>query len=151
MIAWKIARTPLQPANAWRRIVLPSFGARIEGWPFLHQRSHPAVLRNREPGDRVDVGVRMNLNAINRIVLRVGGAPPQEGRFNCRTHHSLCVARAAVANGDDYDGRAGVFRSAGIFSAWREGRRGRRLDEGNACGSGGERQPGAMNRSGGSR
>lgn len=73
-------------ANTWRLVVLRSFGARVFGHPFVHQRARIAMPWNLELHDRSCVGDRANLYSQDRITLRTRALVAQESYLCCGTH-----------------------------------------------------------------
>lgn len=86
-VVWTItcAWTP-KPANAWRLLVLRTFGATIVGTPFVHQRARITLPWNVTLHDRACVGDRAALYALDRIVLEAGALVAQEAYLCAGTH-----------------------------------------------------------------
>ncbi len=85
--AWALlCRWTPKPANFWRLAVLRSFGATIEGTPFVHQRARIQIPWNITLQNGSCVGDRANLYSLDRIVLGPGALVAQEAYLCTGTH-----------------------------------------------------------------
>jgi putative colanic acid biosynthesis acetyltransferase WcaF len=86
-VAWPVlCRWTPKPLNPWRLLVLRTFGATIDGTPFVHQRARIQMPWNVELHDRACVGDRANLYSLDRITLRAGALVAQEAYLCTGTH-----------------------------------------------------------------
>lgn len=91
MLLWEYAWVFLclwtpKPFNPWRLIVLRVFGAKIEGRPFVHQRSRIQIPWNAELHDGACIGDRANLYSLDRITIGKGAVVAQEAYLCTGTH-----------------------------------------------------------------
>lgn len=87
-ICWSIfcSWTP-KPANAWRLLILRSFGAAVGPNAFVHQRARIAVPWHLEMQERATLGDRANIYALAPIVIGKGATIAQEAYICAGTHN----------------------------------------------------------------
>jgi putative colanic acid biosynthesis acetyltransferase WcaF len=85
--AWLLlcAWTP-KPLNPWRLLVLRSFGAQIEGRPFVHQRARIQIPWHIRLGDQACVGDRATLYSLDTITIGPRAVIAQEAYLCTGTH-----------------------------------------------------------------
>jgi putative colanic acid biosynthesis acetyltransferase WcaF len=91
MFLWEIcwcafcAWTP-KPFYPWRVFWLRIFGAKIQGKPFVHQRSRINMPWNITLYDHCSIGDRTNLYALGEIEVKEGAIIAQEAYLSAGTH-----------------------------------------------------------------
>lgn len=75
-----------KPANPWRLLVLKTFGATIQGTPFVHQRVRLQIPWNIELHDRACIGDRANLYWLDKITIGERSIIAQEAYLCTGTH-----------------------------------------------------------------
>lgn len=102
-----------KPLNGWRLFWLRSFGCRIEGRPFVHQRARINVPWHLSLADRSCIGDRANLYALGPITIGVGAIIAQEA-YLCTGDHDLTQADKPLLT-EAIDIGAGAFVGARVF------------------------------------
>ena len=75
-----------KPFNIWRLIILKSFGAKIQGIPFVHQRARIQIPWNLTLRHRACLGDRANAYSLGRIEIEEGATVAQEAYLCTGTH-----------------------------------------------------------------
>lgn len=123
MLAWEFAWAFLcawtpKPLNAWRITVLKSFGARVNGRVFIHQRARIQIPWNLVIHDRATVGDRANLYTLGEIEICEGATIAQEVYLCTGTHAfdraSLNLMTAKIKIGADAFVGARAFIMPGV-------------------------------------
>lgn len=103
---WRLlcAWTP-KPLNRWRLFWLRTFGAKLEGCPFVHQRARIQIPWNLELGDRACLGDGANAYSLGRITIGARATVAQEVYLCAGTHDfaraELPLQTAAICVGED--------------------------------------------------
>ncbi len=95
--AWALlcAWTP-KPFNRWRLVILRTFGARIQGQPFVHQRVRIQIPWNLEIEEGACVGDRTHLYSLDLIRLEKGCIVAQEAYLCTGTHDLSSEVRPLI-------------------------------------------------------
>jgi putative colanic acid biosynthesis acetyltransferase WcaF len=105
-VAWKLlcAWTP-KPLNPWRLMVLRAFGARIHGYPFVHQSAHIHFPANLILHDRACLGEGAVAYTQGVVELRARCTVAQEAYLCTGTHDfsdpALPLVTAPIVVGED--------------------------------------------------
>ena len=75
-----------KPANPWRLFWLRTFGAKIHGTPFVHQRARVAIPSNLILHDRACLGDRANAYSLGQIEIGARATVAQEVYLSTGTH-----------------------------------------------------------------
>ena len=75
-----------KPANGWRIFWLKTFGAKIHGRPFVHQRARIQVPWHITLRDRAAIGDRTNLYSLGEIIVMENATIAQEAYICTGTH-----------------------------------------------------------------
>jgi putative colanic acid biosynthesis acetyltransferase WcaF len=75
-----------KPANPWRVLVLKSFGAKIHGKPFVHQRARIQIPWNLTLHHRAALGDRANAYSLGPITVHEHATVAQEAYICTGTH-----------------------------------------------------------------
>lgn len=96
MLAWEYCWLLLcvwtpKPANPWRLFWLKAFGAKIHGYPFVHQRARIQIPWRLTLHDRACLGDRANAYSLGEIVIGARAIVAQEA-YLCTGTHALAEA-----------------------------------------------------------
>lgn len=91
MLLWEFTWTMLcswtpKPLNPWRIFWLKMFGAKIYGYPFVHQRARIKIPWNLILHDRACLSDRTNAYSLGRIELLEHATAAQEAYLCTGTH-----------------------------------------------------------------
>lgn len=91
MLLWELSwllmcRWTPKPMNAWRLLWLKLFGAKIDGYPFVHQRAIIAIPWNLTLHDRACLGDRAVAYSLGEIELMQDSTIAQEAYLCTGTH-----------------------------------------------------------------
>jgi len=75
-----------KPLNAWRLLWLRLFGAKIHGYPFVHQRARIQIPWNLTLHDRACLGDRTNAYSLGEIEIHEHATVAQEAYLCTGTH-----------------------------------------------------------------
>ncbi len=94
-----------KPLNGWRLFWLRTFGAKLEGCPFVHQRARIQIPWNLALGDRACLGDRANVYSLGRITVGARATVAQEVYLCAGTHDftrgALPLQTAPIHVGED--------------------------------------------------
>ena len=98
MLFWELSwllmcRWTPKPMNAWRLIWLKLFGAKIYGYPFVHQRARITLPWNLTLHDRACLGDRAVAYSLGEIELMPDSTVAQEAYLCTGTHDFSSSAR----------------------------------------------------------
>jgi putative colanic acid biosynthesis acetyltransferase WcaF len=107
-----------KPLNSWRLFWLRLFGARIEGAPFVHQRSRIEVPWNVILAHRSTIGDKATLYSLGVIELKARAIVAQEAYLCSATHDfsdpALPLVTAKITAGEDVFIGARAFIMPGV-------------------------------------
>ena len=107
-----------KPANPWRLFWLRTFGAKIEGTPFVHQRARIAIPSNLILHDRACLGDRANAYSLGQIEIGARATAAQEVYLSTGTHdfsrREMPLVTGKISIGEDAFIGARVFVMPGI-------------------------------------
>ena len=91
MLLWEFTWTFLcqwtpKPLNFWRLFWLRTFGAKLEGTPFVHQRARIQIPWNLTMHDRACLGDRANAYSLGEIEIHEHATVAQEVYLCTGTH-----------------------------------------------------------------
>jgi len=86
---WRVfcSWTP-KPANQWRLFILKTFGAKLYGKPFVHQRARIQIPWNLTLRDRACLGDRSNIYSLGEIEILEHATVAQEV-YLCTGSHAF--------------------------------------------------------------
>jgi putative colanic acid biosynthesis acetyltransferase WcaF len=94
-----------KPANPWRLFWLRTFGARIDGTPFVHQRARIIIPSNLILHDRACLGDRANAYTLAEIEIGARATVAQEAYLDTGSHDfdqpALPLVAAKITIGED--------------------------------------------------
>lgn len=95
MVLWEYSWLGLcqwtpKPFYKWRLFVLRSFGAQIEGAPFVHQRARIQVPWNLTLQDQASLGDRTNIYNLDHVTIEERAIVGQEA-YLCTGTHDLML------------------------------------------------------------
>ena len=98
MLLWELSwlfmcRWTPKPMNAWRLLWLKLYGAKIDGYPFVHQRARIAIPWNLILHDRACLGDRAVAYSLGEIELMQDSTIAQEAYLCTGTHDFSHPAR----------------------------------------------------------
>jgi putative colanic acid biosynthesis acetyltransferase WcaF len=123
MLLWEFCWTLLcswtpKPANPWRLFWLRTFGAKIDGTPFVHQRARIAVPWNLILHDRACLGDRANAYTLGQIEIGARATVAQEVYLSTGSHDfshpAMPLVTAKITIGEDAFIGARAFVMPGI-------------------------------------
>ena len=90
-VLWEFAWTVLcswtpKPLNPWRLFWLRTFGGKVHGTPFVHQRARIAMPWNLTLHDRACLGDRANAYSLGEIEIGAGATVAQEVYLSTGSH-----------------------------------------------------------------
>jgi putative colanic acid biosynthesis acetyltransferase WcaF len=107
-----------KPANPWRLFWLRTFGAKIDGTPFVHQRARIAIPSNLTLHDRACLGDRANAYSLGEIEIGARATIAQEAYLSTGSHDfaqsSMPLVTAKITIGEDAFIGARAFILPGI-------------------------------------
>jgi putative colanic acid biosynthesis acetyltransferase WcaF len=107
-----------KPANPWRLFWLRTFGAKINGTPFVHQRARIAIPSNLILHDRACLGDRANAYNLAEIEIGARATVAQEVYLSAGSHDftqpAMPLATAKITIGEDAFIGARAFVMPGI-------------------------------------
>jgi len=107
-----------KPLNPWRLFWLRSFGAKVHGTPFVHQRARIAIPWNLTLRDRSCLGDRANAYSLSKIEIGARATVAQEAYLSTGTHDfarpEIPLVTATIAIGDDAFIGARAFVMPGV-------------------------------------
>lgn len=107
-----------KPANPWRLFWLRTFGAKIDGTPFVHQRARIAIPSNLILHDRACLGDRANAYSLGEIEIGARATVAQEAYLSTGTHDftqsGMPLVTAKITVGEDAFIGARAFVMPGI-------------------------------------
>lgn len=118
-LCWALlcAWTP-KPANPWRLFWLRTFGAKITGSPFVHQRARIEIPWHLTLHDRACLGDRANAYSLGEIEIGVGATVAQEAYLSTGSHDfsspNIPLVTAKITIGADAFVGARAFIMPGI-------------------------------------
>ena len=107
-----------KPANPWRLFWLRTFGAKIDGTPFVHQRARIAIPSNLILHDRACLGDRANAYSLGEIEIGARATVAQEAYLSTGSHDfsqsGMPLVTARIKIGDDAFVGARAFVMPGV-------------------------------------
>jgi putative colanic acid biosynthesis acetyltransferase WcaF len=107
-----------KPANPWRLFWLRTFGAKIEGTPFVHQRARIAIPANLILHDRACLGDRANAYSLGEIEIGARATVAQEVYLSTGSHDftraEFPLVTAKITIGEDAFVGARAFVLPGV-------------------------------------
>jgi putative colanic acid biosynthesis acetyltransferase WcaF len=107
-----------KPANPWRLFWLRTFGAKIDGTPFVHQRARIAIPSNLILHDRACLGDRANAYSLGEIEIGARATVAQEAYLSTGSHDfsrsDMPLVTARIKIGDDAFVGARAFVLPGV-------------------------------------
>lgn len=107
-----------KPANPWRLFWLRTFGAKIDGTPFVHQRARIAIPSNLILHDRACLGDRANAYSLGEIEIGARATVAQEAYLSTGSHDfsqsGMPLVTAKITIGEDAFVGARAFVLPGI-------------------------------------
>src|SRR3954466_6650888 len=107
-----------KPLNEWRLFWLRSFGATIQGTPFVHQRARIEIPWNLTLHDRACLGDRANAYSLGRIEIGARATVAQEAYLSTGTHDfsrpEIPLLTAKITVGEDVFIGARAFIMPGV-------------------------------------
>lgn len=95
---WLLCSWTPKPANRWRIFWLKTFGAKIYGKPFVHQRARIQIPWNLTLHDRATLGDRTNAYSLDKIVIHEHAIVAQEAYLCTGTHAFNQPAKNLITN-----------------------------------------------------
>jgi putative colanic acid biosynthesis acetyltransferase WcaF len=95
LLAWEYVWMALciwtpKPFYKWRLLVLKTFGAQIEGTPFVHQRARIQIPWNLTLGAEASLGDRTNVYNLGPVIIERRAVIGQEA-YLCTGTHDLSL------------------------------------------------------------
>ncbi|HEX8280883.1 MAG TPA: DapH/DapD/GlmU-related protein [Chthoniobacterales bacterium] len=107
-----------KPLNPWRLFWLRTFGAKIDGTPFVHQRARVAIPWNLTLHDRACLGDRANAYTLGPIEIGARATVAQEAYLSSGSHDftrpGMPLTTAKITIGEDAFLGARVFVMPGV-------------------------------------
>ena len=107
-----------KPANPWRLFWLRTFGAKIHGTPFVHQRARIEIPWHLTLHDRACLGDRANAYCLGEIEIGAGATIAQEAYLSGGTHDfsspNMPLVTGKITIGEDAFVSARAFVMPGI-------------------------------------
>src|SRR3982750_4037380 len=123
MLVWEFCWTVLcswtpKPANPWRLFWLRTFGAKIDGTPFVHQRARIEIPWHLTLHDRACLGDRANAYTLGEIEIGARATVAQEVYLSTGSHGfshpALQLVTAKITIGADAFVGARAFVMPGV-------------------------------------
>lgn len=107
-----------KPFNPWRLFWLRTFGAKIHGNPFVHQRARIEIPWHLTLHDRACLGDRTNAYSLGQIEIGVGATVAQEVYLSAGSHDfslpNIPLVTGKIIIGDDAFIGARAFVMPGV-------------------------------------